>query len=122
MYANGFLLLTVVFFPFPTAVVGAFIRTDHAAPAVVLYDAVLATQAIGWLLVTHTALKNHLLNDARAVEALREQRRGSVLRFVLYAILPFLAFWLPLTIAVVTTATWIFWLTVSIRIKSAETR
>src|SRR5262249_43329477 len=38
LYANGFLLLTVVFLPFPTALVGAFIWTDHAAPAVIVYD------------------------------------------------------------------------------------
>ena len=48
IYANGFLLLTVVFIPFPTALLGAFVWTDHAAPAVVLYDAVIAVQAIGW--------------------------------------------------------------------------
>ena len=33
--ANGFLLLTVVFMPFPTALVGEYVLTDHAAPAVV---------------------------------------------------------------------------------------
>jgi uncharacterized membrane protein len=120
MYANGFLLLTVVFLPFPTALVGAFIWTDHAGPAVVLYDAVLAVQAIGWLLLTHTALKSHLLNDARAVETMREQRRNSYRALGLYAGLALLEFWLPVSIAIVTVATWIFWLILSIRIKSAE--
>ena len=75
IYANGFLLLTVVFIPFPTALLGAFIWTDHAAPAVVLYDAVLAVQAIGWLLVSRAALRNHLLNDERSTSTMREHRR-----------------------------------------------
>jgi uncharacterized membrane protein len=110
-----------VFLPFPTAVVGAFIWTDHAAPAVVLYDAVLAIQAVGWLLLTHTALSNHLLKDARAVETMREQRRSSYLAFGLYGILAVIAVWLPVPVAIVTVATWIFWLILSIRIKSAET-
>src|SRR5437867_3462277 len=35
MYANGLFLLTVVFFPFPTALLGEYILTDHAAPAVI---------------------------------------------------------------------------------------
>src|SRR5258708_3415837 len=29
IYANGFLLLTVVFIPFPTALLGQYILTDH---------------------------------------------------------------------------------------------
>src|SRR5277367_6440416 len=42
IYANGFLLLTVVFLPFPTALIGEYILTDHAAPAVILYETVMA--------------------------------------------------------------------------------
>src|SRR5262245_33076896 len=44
IYANGFLLLTVVFVPFPTSLVGEYLVTDHAAPAVILYNAVLSLQ------------------------------------------------------------------------------
>src|SRR6187399_2448222 len=40
IYANGFLLFTVVFIPFPTALLGQFIGTEHAAPTVMLYNAV----------------------------------------------------------------------------------
>ena len=32
IYANGFMLLTVVFIPFPTSLMGEYILTDHAAP------------------------------------------------------------------------------------------
>jgi len=120
MYANGFLLLTVVFLPFPTAVVGAFIWTDHAAPAVMLYDAVLAAQAIGWLLLTQTALGSELLKSARAEKTMREQRRNSYFAFGLYGVLALVALWWPVTAALITIATWIFWLTLSIRIKSTE--
>src|SRR5262245_56351642 len=59
IYANGFLLLIVVFIPFPTSLLGEYLLTDHAAPAVVLYDFVLALQSIGWILMTGTAYKNH---------------------------------------------------------------
>src|ERR1700690_2513065 len=38
IYANGFLLLTVVILPFPTSLLGDYILTDHAAPAVILYN------------------------------------------------------------------------------------
>jgi len=51
-YANDFLLLTVVFLPFPTSLLGEYVLTDHAAPAVVLYTAMMAFQAIGWILLS----------------------------------------------------------------------
>src|SRR5262245_47888690 len=46
IYANAFLLLTVVFMPFPTSLLGEFILTDHAAPAVILYNSTMAIQAV----------------------------------------------------------------------------
>jgi uncharacterized membrane protein len=52
VYANGFLLLTVVFVPFPTGLVGEYLLTDHAAPSVVIYNSVTAAQAVGWILVS----------------------------------------------------------------------
>lgn len=56
VYANGFLLLTVVSMPFPTALLGEYLFTDHAAPAVVIFNAVGALQAVGWILVCGAAL------------------------------------------------------------------
>ena len=117
IYANGLLLLTVVFIPFPTALLGAFLWTDHAAPAVMLYDAVLAVQAIGWLLVTGAALENQLVKDERAAVTVREQNRSGYFAFVLYALLALGAFWFPITIAILTTASWIFWLILSVRLR-----
>src|SRR4029450_85328 len=72
IYANGFLLLTVVFVPFPTALLGEFVLTDHAGPAVFLYNAVVAVQAIGWILCGRAALKNGLARDENAAKTIRE--------------------------------------------------
>ena len=119
IYANGFLLLTVVFIPFPTSLLGTFLWTDHAAPAVVLYDAVLAVQAIGWILVTGAALRNHLVRDERSKSTMRENNRNGYGAFVLYSLLAITAFWIPTAIAIVTTVSWIFWLTLGIRMKRA---
>jgi uncharacterized membrane protein len=119
MYANGFLLLSVVLIPFPTALLGEFIATDYAAPAVVLYNAVLAVQAMGWILLTGTALKNNLTSDQRAAVTMRGNNRNGYLAFALYALLAVAGFWFPLTIAIVTTATWLFWLVLGISLKHA---
>ena len=118
MYANGFLLLTVAFLPFPTALLGEFIWTDHAAPAVVLYNAVLALQAISWILLTRTVLKDDLATGDRARQTVRENHRNGYMALALYSALAVIAIWLPVTTAIVTTITWTFWLVLSIRLKN----
>ena len=117
IYANGFLLLTVVIIPFSASLLGEFLRTDHAAPAVVLYDAALALQAIGWILLSGAALNHQLVGDAGAALKMRENRRNAFGAFVLYSLLAIAAIWLPTGIAVVTAATWIFWLIHGIRMR-----
>lgn len=119
IYANGFLLLTVVVTPFPTSLLGAFVWTDHAAPAVVIYDSVLAAQAIGWVLISGAALKDHLVDEGRATSTMRAHRRNGYGAVALYALLALAALWFPIACAVVTTATWIFWLSLSLRTKAA---
>ena len=119
IFANGFLLLTVVFIPFPTSLLGDFLWTDHAAPAVVLYDAVLAAQGIGWILVSGSALKNDLTRDESGTLTIRENNRNAYGALVLYSLLAIAAFWFPIASAIVTTATMIFWLILGIRLKHA---
>jgi len=115
IYANGFLLLTIVFVPFPTGLLGAFLLTDHAAPAVALYNATLAAQAIGWILLTSAALKGELTKDGRSTSTMRESRRNGYIAFALYSIFSITALWLPVAIAVAATLSWIFWLALGIR-------
>ena len=119
IYANGFLLLTVVSIPFTASLLGAFLSTDHAAPAVVLYNAVLAVQATSWILVSHTALKNQLTADEKSSLTIREHGRNGYRAFALYSLLAITAFWFPLASAIVTTASWIFWLAYGFRMKHA---
>jgi len=117
LYANGFLLFTVVIIPFPTSLLGEYILTDHAAPAVILYNGVLALQAIGWILLSKAALKDHLGKDAKATKEIKRNGNFGYLAFGLYALCSILAAWFPLAIASFTTLTWIFWLIAGINIK-----
>jgi uncharacterized membrane protein len=115
IYANGFLLLTVVLMPFPTALVGDYLLTDHAAPSVVIYNSVTAVQAVGWILVTGAALRNQLTKDEKSTVIMRESRRNGYFAFVVYSLLALIAFWFPLAIAIVTTLLWAYWLLMSLR-------
>lgn len=117
IYANGFLLLTVVLIPFLTTLLGDFLLTDHAAPAVVLYDAVLAGSALGWILISGTALKNHLAKNEGAAATIRDARRHGYFAFALYSAFSITALWFPFAVAIVTTLSWIFWLMLSVRLK-----
>jgi uncharacterized membrane protein len=120
IYANGFLLLTVVFMPFPTALVGEYLLTDHAAPAVVIYNSLTAVQAIAWILVSGAALRSQLTRDDKSASLMRENRRNGYFACVVYGVLALIAAWFPLAIAIVTTVLWTYWLTFSSRETVAE--
>jgi TMEM175 potassium channel family protein len=119
IYANGFLLLTVVFVPFPTELLGSFLWTDHAAPAVALYDAVLAAQGVGWILISGVALRNRLTTDEASTATLRNGNKQGYMALILYSLLAVIALWFPVSVAAVTTASWIFWLSLGVRMKHA---
>ncbi len=118
IYANGFLLLTVVFVPFPTALMGEYVLTDHAAPAVFLYNAVLAIQGVAWVLLSGAVLQNHLEKNDTSAMQVHVSRRNGYFAFIVYSLLAIIAFWFPLTIAIVTTLTWVFWLIFGISIDT----
>ena len=116
-YANGFLLFTVVVMPFPTALLGEHLLTNHAAPAVVLYECVMALQAIGWILMARSAVGNHLEKSEQAGQMIRRNGTFGYYALALYSLCAIVAIWFPLAIAVVTTIIWIFWLVYGITMK-----
>lgn len=117
IYANGFLLLTVVFLPFPTALMGEFLFTDHAAPAVVLYDSVMAIQAVSWIFLSRAALASRLTRSDNSAAWMQQNLRSGYLAIMIYSLCAVAAFWFPLPIAIVTTLIWVIWLIFGIRIK-----
>ncbi len=110
IYANGFLLLTVVFLPFPTSLLGEYVFTDHAAPAVILYDAVLALQSLSWIFIITAAIKNNLGKNEAALKTGLQNRRFGYFAFALYSFCAVVAIWFPLAVAIFTLLTWAFWL------------
>ena len=119
IYANGLQLLSVVFIPFPTSLLGDFVLTDHAAPAVSLYSAVFGLQAIAWALMTRAALDpaNPLMTSEKAIHAGRMNLKRAYYAAALYTICAIAAFWFPLIIAIFVALTWILWLIIGINIK-----
>ena len=120
IYANGLLLLGVVFVPFPTSLVGEFVLTDHAGPAVALYSAIFGLQAIGWALMTRVSLNPAypLLTNENAIRTGRLNLQRAYYAAALYTVCAIAAFWFPLTIAIFVALTWIAWLIIGINLKN----
>jgi uncharacterized membrane protein len=116
IYANGFLLLSVVFVPFPTALLGDHLLTNHASPAVILYSAAGAIMGLGWALVGRTALP--LARDDRAAARVRKGARSAYFGIAFYTTCAIVAVWLPLAVAVVQTVMWIYWVFYGVRSDS----
>jgi uncharacterized membrane protein len=105
IFANGLLLFSVVVIPFPTSLLGDHLFTNHAAPAVILYNAVLALQAIGWIFLTETAIKGRLTKNAVSASTMRVNKRNGYSALTLYSTLAVLAYWIPGTVAAITILT-----------------
>ena len=119
IYANGFMLLTIVFIPFPTALLGQYLLTDLATPAVILYTTVNGLQAIGWIFLCCAAFKPNLLTkNEKSTLALRENLRNGYYALAFYTTCSIIAYWFPLTIAILISITWIVWLIIGIKIKN----
>lgn len=56
LYANGFLLLTITFMPFPTALLAQYIGTEYAKPAIAFYCFGGVVNSIGWMLLLHSVI------------------------------------------------------------------
>jgi len=121
LYANGFLLLTVAFIPFPTSLLGEYLFTEEASPPVILYNGVLALQALGWILICGTAIKNGLGKNEKANVVIRRNGRFGNFAFILYSLLAVTAIWFPHAVAGITAITWIFWIIAGVLSKHIET-
>ena len=119
IYANGLLLLATVFVPFPTSLLGDFVLTDHAAPAVALYSAVFGLQAIAWALMTRAVLNpaNPLVINEKAIRTGRVNLKRAYYASALYTACAIAAFWFPLIIAIFVGITWVIWLIIGINLK-----
>jgi len=119
IYANGFLLLTIVILPFPTALLSEYLFTAHATPAVVLYAAVNTLNALAWIFLFQAALKpNPLTKSEKATLTARAGQRNAYWALAIYMLCVILAFWFPQAVAFLLGAIWIFWLIYGISVRA----
>jgi uncharacterized membrane protein len=118
IYANGFLLLSVVLLPFPTALFAQFGFTPAASPAVVMYSLVNWGQNIGWLLMTWTALHPEPLSTRPgAIAAIEDAQKQGKRASFLYLACTAGAFRFPKTVALIFALVWTAWLIYGVTLK-----
>jgi len=115
LYANGFLLLTTVFFPFPTALLAEYINTEYAMPAIVFYNIASLANCLAWRLFIRAIKKpKRLLNSAFSPEEYNKLRRSNNFAFVIYASTTLLAIWFPYTALIISVGLWMLWIYLSL--------
>ena len=115
LYTNAFLLFTIVFFPFPTALLAAYINTAYAMPAIVFYGLASVINSLAWFLFIRSIKKPRpLLNDAFPTEEYDKLKTSNGFAFIIYASTTVLAIWLPYTALIMNVALWVLWVYLSL--------
>jgi uncharacterized membrane protein len=119
LYANGFLLLTITFMPFPTALLAEYIGTDYMKPAIAFYCFGGVVNSIGWNMLLFTVFKPKLLlHSSVNADHIDKIWRSTKLGFIVYVAATGIAFIYPLAALVINLLLWVVWITLSITEKS----
>jgi uncharacterized membrane protein len=111
LFINNLLLLTIAFLPFPTKLVGDYLRGDGEQAAALAYAATLVAMAIlhqvWWQYARHN---RRLIADETPDSALRAVDRAYLPGVPMYAAVFVVAFFSPLAALVITFAIAAFYL------------
>ena len=122
LFANGFLLLTVTFIPFPTAVVAANLDTPDAQTAVAFYCGTFVANALLWNLLFATMVRGGLLRPEVSTETLATVRRTYYAGILVYVLAMVLTFVRPALGLILNGALCIVWIRLGYRSESSSAR
>ena len=109
LIANGFLLLTVTFVPFPTAVLASHIQGPSSTIAAAFYCGTYVLVNIGYNALWITAIRGQLLKPGVSESHIRKIRRAYLVGFVVYVTATGLALWNAHIGLALSTALWLLW-------------
>ena len=115
LFANGLLLLTVTFVPFPTAVLAAHLGTPEAKTAVALYCGMFVVNALCWNVLFATIVRSGLLHRDVTAEAVAGVRKAYYSGAAVYVISTIVALFRPTLGLLLNVALWIVWIRLSYR-------
>lgn len=122
LFANGFLLFTVTFLPFPTAVLAAKLATPDAGAAVAFYCATFVLNAFFWNVLFATMVRGRLLRTEVSERVVRNIRKTYYVAMAVYVLAAALAFVQPALGLVLNASLWIVFVRLGYRSESVSSQ
>jgi uncharacterized membrane protein len=118
LFANGLLLLTVTFVPFPTAVLAAYLGTAEAKSAAAFYCGTFFVNALAWNLVFQTMVRRGLLKADVPAAVIARVRRAYWFGSTVYLLSTLLALIQPAAGLLLNVSLWILWIRLGYRAEA----
>ena len=108
-FANGLVLLTVTFVPFPTAVLAEHLATPEASAAVAFYCGTFVINGLSWTLLLHAIRRGNLFKPEVGPEVVARIRSAYAMGPVVYLVSTALAFFQPWLGLALNISLWLLW-------------
>ncbi len=118
LFANGLLLLTVTFVPFPTAVLAEHLSTPEAKAAVVFYCGTFVLNALTWHVLFNTMVRSGFLHPEVSAATIEGVRRAYYLGLTVYLLATVVALFRPWLGLVLNASLLILWIRLGYRSDS----
>lgn len=118
LFANGLLLLSVTFVPFPTAVLAEHLGTREASTAVVFYCATFVVNGLLWHILFNTMVRSGCLHAEVSAATIEGVRRAYYLGLTVYLLATLVALFRPWLGLVLNASLLILWIRLGYRSDS----
>jgi uncharacterized membrane protein len=115
LFANGLLLLTVTFVPFPTAVLAEHLATPEAGTAVAFYCATFFVNGLVWNLLFRTLAGSGLLRPEINAATVAGVRKAYYLGLAVYLVAMVVALFQPWLGLLLNLSLWALWIRLGYR-------
>jgi uncharacterized membrane protein len=117
-FANGLVLLTVTFVPFPTAVLAEHLNTPEAGAAMAFYCATFIPHSLTWSLLLYTIRRGNLFKPECTEEEISRIRKAYSVGPAVYLVATVVAFYQPWLGLAINLALWILWVRLGYRSRT----
>jgi uncharacterized membrane protein len=115
LFANGFVLLTVTFVPFPTAVLAEHLATAEAGQAVAFYCATFVANSLAWNLLWASMVRGGLLRPEIDAATIAGIRKAYLQTPFVYTASTIVAFFVPALGLLINASLWVLYIRLSYR-------
>ncbi len=114
-FANGLLLLTITFVPFPTAILAAHLGTPEAKVAVAFYCGTFVVNALVWNLLFWTIVRGGLVRPEISADTIAGVRKAYYAGPLVYLLATVVALFQPIVGLLINVSLWVVWVRLGYR-------